>query len=145
LFRYAPLSSASGLFQGVRKASIVFVQAPVVVVSIALLLVAERGELRALELVLPMLLAMPTVSLLPGAFGAFLPLSQPPRRGQQSSRNVGVMFAMLLITFVPLGLSYLARELGVLWPMIAAEVVALVFVHRWLARLIRNRPMRGVE
>jgi len=129
----------------VRKASIVFVQAPLVALSLVVLVVAARGDRHAFELAIPILLAMPTVSLLPGAFGAFLPLSQPPRRGQQSSRNVGVSFAMMLFVFAPLGLAYLARELGLWWVMIGVEVVAVVIAHRWLIRLIANRPLRGIE
>jgi hypothetical protein len=145
LFRYSPIASASSLFHGVRKASILFVQAPMIAVSaIVIGLTAEDGR-NAIELALPVALAMPTVSMLPGAFGAFLPLSQPPRRGQQSSRNVGVSMAMLLFMFAPLGLAYLARELGVWWVMIAVEVVVLVIAYRWLKQLIENRPMRSVE
>ena len=145
LFRYSPIAGASSLFQGVRKASIVYVQAPLIAVSAVVIALSATDTRGAFELALPVVLAMPTVSLLPGAFGAFLPLSQPPRRGEQSSRNVGVSFAMLLFMFAPLGLAYLAREIGALWPMIAVELVALVIAHRWLTSLIRARPMKNVE
>jgi hypothetical protein len=145
LFRYAPLRDAASLFHGVRKASIVFAQAPLIALSLVMLALGANGDRDPLELALPLLLVMPTVSLLPGAFGAFLPLSQPPRRGEQSSRNVGVSFAMTLFMFAPLGLAYLARELGVWWIMIGVEIVAVVIAHRWLMRLIEKRPMRSIE
>jgi len=145
LFHCAPIPSASSLFQGVRKATIVCVQAPLAAIAVAMIVIAARGDRGSLELAVPMLVAMPTVSLLPGAFGAFLPLSQPPRRGQQSSRNFGVSIAMSLFMFAPLGLAYVARSFGVLWLFVAIEIAVLVVTHRWLERLIRNRPMRSVE
>jgi hypothetical protein len=140
LFRYAPLENASSLFHGVRKASIAIVQLPVIAL-IAGLAIALQVDGSTLELALPLVLVIPTLSLLPGAFGTFLPLSQPPRRGEQSSRNTGIAMLMLLLVCVPVGLAWAARELGVYWPMVAVEFVGLVFAHRWLLRVIRNRPM----
>jgi hypothetical protein len=145
LFRYAPLSSADGLFHGVRKAAILLVQLPIVAMGIALIAFKPGADAQSLELVLPIVLAMPTLSLLPGAIGSFMPLSQPPRRGEISSRNTGLTVMMIIAGLVPIGLAWGSLELGVYWPLIAVEVIALVFVHRWLLRMIRERPMRAVD
>jgi hypothetical protein len=140
LFRYAPLENAASLFHGVRKASIAIVQLPVMAL-IAALMIAMHTDQSTLELTLPLALVIPTLSLIPGAFGTFLPLSQPPRRGEQSSRNVGIATLMMFLVCVPIGLAWAARELGVYWPMVAVEIVGIVLAHRWLLRAIRNRPM----
>jgi hypothetical protein len=145
LFRYSPLTSASSLFHGVRKAAILLVQLPIVALAIALIAFKPGADAEALEMALAVVLAMPTLSLLPGAFGSFLPLSQPPRRGEISSRNTGVTVAMTIIGCVPIGLAWGSIKLGVYWPMVAVEVVALAFVHRWLLRIVRERPMRAID
>ncbi len=145
LFRYAPLHGTAPVFHGVRKAMLALLVAPGLLVGGAILWIGSPDH-HALRLVLPALIAIPTLSLLDGLAGDYLPLSIPPAGGRQGAVHVG----MLLFGFVVLAsfalLAALADARGWFWPMLAAEAAVLAVVHPLILLRIRRRPMgRGRE
>ena len=141
IFYAAPLASSSSLFHGVRKATMLLVQLPIACAAIALIGVCSESYLDGIELALPILIALPTLSLAPGLFGSYVPLSMAPRRGRQTSQNIGAVFATMLVGGVLLGLAYAAKSLGALWILVAVELAVLIAAHRALLRVIVRKRM----
>src|SRR5207253_1395745 len=82
------------LFHGVRKAAIYYVILPGAV--IALLWIAAT-DAEKLPVAVPSLLALPFLSLLPAAGRDYVPLSEPPTTGRQSTANVVVGMLITLV------------------------------------------------
>jgi hypothetical protein len=144
LFLYAPIEGGARLFHGVRKAAIVFVQAPLLLYLTLVSAYVLRSQPGQLWLALPALLAMPTFSLLPGLTGEYLPLSAASRTGQRTAQT-----AIMFLVMVPAGLlgflSFLAQKAGLLWVLLAGELVAMIVLHTLLLKIVarRSRSSRG--
>jgi len=141
IFAAAPLESAAPLYHGVRKACMLFVQAPLVLASLVLILVLPIGKLGSVTIVAPILVLLPTLSLVPGAIGPYLPLSQPPRRGEQTAKRVLMILGTMLGTMALVGVGFLAWRFGFLWLLVLLEIPAVFALNAWLRRVIRVRPM----
>jgi len=144
LFRYVPIHGTASIFHGVRKAMLALLVVPGLLASGALLWFGT-GEHHALLMGLPALMAIPTLSLLDGVVGDYLPLSIAPTSGRQGAVNVGMMvFGFVwLATFA--GLGALAEDKGWFWHMVAVEAVVLALVHPLLLRGIRARALSRAE
>jgi hypothetical protein len=140
VFRYAPLHGTAPLFHGVRKATLLFLTVPAALISGAILWFGLPDR-NVLLTALPALMAIPTLSLLDGLVGDYLPLSIAPTSGRQSAIGVIVM----MIGFVSLaglaGIAALAQARGWLWHMMAGEALVLAIVHPLLLRVIRGRAL----
>ncbi len=140
VFHYAPLAGTASLFHGVRKAALLFMTVPVVLISSAILIFAvhDRDWLIA---IVPALVLMPTLSLVEGLAGDYLPLSLPPAAGRQS----GILIGLYLVSAVLVGglsvLGWFARRHGWFVPLLGVEVVLVVMLHVLLLRGIRARPL----
>jgi hypothetical protein len=138
LFLYAPIEGGARLFHGVRKAAIVCVQAPLLIYLCLVSALALRSQPEQLWLMLPALLAMPTLSLLPGLTGEYLPLSAAARTGGRSL-HIAIIFAVM----VPAGLlgvlAHMAQEAGLLWLLLGVELVLLIALHALLRKIVARR------
>src|SRR5260370_22066194 len=92
IFAIAPLPSAAPVFHGVRKATIYYLLVPAFVIATILIAYLAPGGSPGLLLALPGVVAIPVVSLISGLMEEYLPLSRPAARGEQSSRNMSLMF-----------------------------------------------------
>jgi hypothetical protein len=144
VFRYAPLRGTAPVFHGVRKAVMVGFVLPVFVVVVPILFFAIRAR-ETLLMVLPVPAAVPTLSLLGGLAGDYLPFSLPPTVGRQGMTNVGLMIAGSLSSAVIAAVALLALRSGWFWPLLAGEVVGLMLLHAVLLKGIRARPLRALE
>jgi hypothetical protein len=140
LFRYVPIHGSASLFHGVRKAMLTLLVLPGLLVSGAILWFGAADR-HALLLALPALLAIPTLSLLDGIAGDYLPLSIAPTSGRQGAVHVGMMLFGFVCLAVFAGLAALSDAQGWFWHMVAGEVVALAIVHPLLLRGIRTRVL----
>ena len=141
VFSVAPLESSASLFHGVRKAAIYGVMLPIMALSLVLVLVLKPGIWADLSLAVPALLALPVLSLMPALTGPYLPLSESPRAGSQSARNLTIWFGGMAVTGVLYGIAALARRGGVLWPMVGIEIVLVIGVYRHLLRRVGRCPI----
>jgi hypothetical protein len=144
VFRYAPLRGTAAVFHGVRKAAIAFMLIPVLVVSVGILLAALR-DFTWMIAVVPALLVMPTLTLIEGLTGDYLPLSLPPTTGRQSAINIGLY---LLSTLIAGGLSvagFFARRSGWFGLLLGVELVIVIGLHAALLRGIRVRRLTPLE
>jgi hypothetical protein len=145
IFAVAPLSSSAPIFHGVRKAVIYYLLVPSIVVATILITYLTTAGREALWLSIPGLIAIPTLSLLPGLIEQYLPLSRPAARGEQSSRNMGLTFLTMFAMLGVVGVSWLAWSQGYLWTLIAIELVLVSLLHWIFRRIIRNRPVKRAD
>ncbi len=122
IFYAAPLENSGALFHGVRKAAILFAQLPIACAALILIAVRSPDPIESFSMAAPIAILLPTLSLAPGLFGGYVPLSMPPRRGRQSSQNVGVLLTTMVLMGAITGGSVAAGKLGIRWYVIAAEI-----------------------
>jgi hypothetical protein len=144
LFRYAPIHGTAAVFHGVRKAILMLLVLPGVVVSGAILWFGA-AERHGLLIALPALMAIPTLSLLEGLAGDYLPLSIAPTTGRQGAVNVGMMLFGFIALALFAGLAALADRQGWFWQMVAAVAAVLALVHPLMLRGIRSRALNRGE
>ena len=141
IFAIAPLSSAAPVFHGVRKATIYYLLTPALCVAAILIVYLGPGGTQGLVLALAGVVAIPVVSLMPALLEEYLPLSRPAARGEQSSRNMTLMFLTMFAMAGVLAVAFIAWTFGVIWYVLAGELVIAVLLYRILNRTIRNRPL----
>jgi hypothetical protein len=140
LFRASPVPSIAPIFHGFRKAAMVFVLAPSVVIGSTLLFALLPDRRSLIETGLPALLLLPTLSLAPAMSGGYLPLSEPQVRGS-SGRNVSLMMLSMIAMPILFGVGYLARRANLYWPALGIEAVLLYFIYRRISRRIASTPV----
>jgi len=141
IFAIAPLSSAAPVFHGVRKAAIYYLLTPAIFIATILIVYLAPGGSQGLLLALPGVVAIPVVSLMPGLLEEYLPLSRPAARGDQSSRNMSLMFLTMIAMAGVLAIAYIAWTFEVIWYVLAVELLVSAVLYRILNRMIRNRPL----
>jgi hypothetical protein len=141
LFLCAPLESTASLFHGVRKATIVLVTLPMLVIAFVIITVAMR-QVAPLISMLPALIVLPTLTLLDGLVGDYLPLSRSPESGRQTAIQVGVSLATVFAMGGLFAIGWFARRAHVFWPMLGVELLLVIGIHTLLLRKIRVRPLR---
>ena len=144
LFRYAPIHGTASLFHGVRKAMLAFLVVPGLIAG-GILLWFGTTDHQALIIGIPALLAIPTLSLLDGLIGDYLPLSIAPTGGRQGALNVGMMLFGFIWLALFAGLGVLAQAKGWFWHMVAVEIAVIALVHPMLLRGIRQRALNRAE
>ncbi len=144
LFRYAPIAGTAAIFHGVRKAILVFLVAPCLLASGTAIWLVQTDH-HTLLVTLPALMALPTLSLVNGLAGDYLPLSLAPISGRQGAINVGIMLIGGVWLAVFSVLAILGDRYGWFWELIGLEAAALALIHPLLLRGIRVRALsRGV-
>jgi hypothetical protein len=144
VFRYAPLAGTASVFHGVRKAVIMgFVLPAFLLVSPILWFTIHQHRL--LLVMLPVLAAMPTLSLLNGLAGDYLPLSTPPTLARQGATNIVYMIAGALSAALISTVGLLGLRFGWFWPFFGLELVFVAGLHALLLRGIRVRPLAPLE
>lgn len=141
IFAVAPLASAASVFHGVRKAIIFYLLVPSICLAGILIAYLAPGGRESLLLTVPGLIAIPTLSLLPGLAEEYLPLSRPAARGEQSARNMGLIFLTMFAMLGVVGGSWLAWSQGYLWLLVAIELLVVSLLHWIFNRVIRDRPL----
>ncbi|MGH7740962.1 MAG: hypothetical protein ACRENS_02950 [Candidatus Eiseniibacteriota bacterium] len=144
IFRYAPLASTAALFHGARKAVLLFLTAPVLAVSGTLLgfAVHDREWLLA---VVPAIVLLPTLSLIEGVAGSYLPFSVPPVAGRQGAIQVMMYLATVVLVGGLTFLGWTAQRHGVFWLMIGAEILLVAALHAMMLRGIREHRMEPAQ
>jgi hypothetical protein len=141
VFAVAPIPSAAPLFQGARKATVWFLLCPALALALLLLVVVAPGSRRGLLLALPAVLALPTMSLVPGVFEEYLPLSRPVDRMEATSRTALIMWGSLIAMAVVALAAYLAWTWGVFWHLVGIEAIVLGVLHVVWTGWIRRRSI----
>jgi len=138
VFRAAPLPGPAPLNRGLRRAVMVLLVAPMIVVYglLALLLTRDPAQL---ALMLPGILALPVFAIIPCLSGEAVPLSKPVDEAKSAGRGVQMIGAMLASAALA-GLAMWAWSTGWFLLLIVIElmgVVGLIFTLGPLAERVR--------
>jgi hypothetical protein len=144
LFHYSPLRGTASIFHGVRKAILVLLVVPGLIAS-GLILWFGLHDPTSLTMAVPALIALPTLSLVDGLAGNYLPLSVPPTGGRQGAINLGMMLIGGVWLAIAIGLSLWAERGHWFWQLVGVEVLVLAIIHPLLLQGIRVRALRPLE
>jgi ABC-2 type transport system permease protein len=137
VFRSVPLPHWSPLFHGARKAVMLFIILPAILVVLSVGLFTA-GLSNKLAIMLPNVMLLPLWCLIPGVMGMWLPLSRPFDQQRQSGEGCLKMVVVMGSSMAVAGLGCYAYETGWLPMMLTVEsivVLALFFTfHRIIAR-----------
>ncbi len=92
IFLVVPIGRLADVHRGFRKALLIAVAAPGYAVLCLLYSVLWRNPWHALLLLLPWMMITPVALMIPFLFRQMLPLSRKYQKGQQSARNITLMF-----------------------------------------------------
>lgn len=137
LFAHVPIAGTVRVFHGVRKAAIWYVL-PAFGLAIAIALVVVP---RGLVLAVPGVLALPVFSLIPGLFGAYVPLALPKGRGRQAIANAVLLAASTGLLGVLVHMTLLASRQSQLVALYIGELVVLLGVDRLLRYVVTRRSL----
>lgn len=138
LFRIAPLSGPGAICHGARKAVLLFLTLPLILLLFVITL-GMHTSLSQLILFLPGLLSIPIFALLPGLLGKDVPLSQPPEDAKAANRGMA-MFGMMIVALALAGVATLAWAQGWFhWLLLGEAAVVAVFYIYGRARLNRMK------
>lgn len=136
LFRIAPIGGPGPLCHGARRAVILLLALPILVLC-ALIVVALQHDPARLLLLLPGAIALPASSIfLPGGADA-VPLSQPSEEAKSVSR--GLVLGGAMVASVPLaGAAAAAWSFGWFATFLAGEAVISAALWAWSRRMLAN-------
>ncbi len=134
LFRQAPLARISALFQGTRKAVVIALCLPglILVLGVALVALSQHTQL---FLLLPGLLLLPVFSLAPGLGRPFVPFARPTEPQAQNLSGCLFLFLSMMSAISIAGIAAWAWITGWFHWLLLGEIFAALAV----AHLLRNR------
>lgn len=144
LFAVAPLATTAGLFHGTRKAALAWATLPSVLAMAALVLFLFPGGAESLLAAIPLVLAIPTLSLVSGLAGDYRPLASAVVRGEVGGQATSLAFGGMLVMTALAAVGYFSFRSGFLLPVIAVELPLLAALHALALRSIRSRPFPEV-
>ena len=143
LFRLAPMSGPAPLCHGARRAVLLFLTLPVLIVfAILVLLLGKDSSL--LPLLIPGVLALPIYAMIPCLRGKAVPLSMPNEEAKSASRGlrmIGVMFLSILLA----GVSLWAWSTGWFWWLLVLETVLVAATYFAMRRSLSAVRWQSLE
>lgn len=143
LFRVVPMNGPGALCHGARKATLLYLTLPMVVV-VAGLCIAMRAPIESLVLFLPGLLTVPIFALVPAWMGRNVPLSQPPEDAKAANRGLSMMLMILVAVALSVVVN-LAWRLGWFWWFVGVETLVVAIVYLWGRRRLDRLRWERVE
>jgi len=143
VFQIAPVPHWTALFHGARKAVLLWLALPMLLLATVVLVAISQSAL-PFVLALPTLVALPLCALLPGMSRAWIPLSMPNEDLRDTSGCLLFALAIgggMVIGVIASGL----HTIGWLWPFVAILTVMSLVVQRWLAGRMRRRYWQPAE
>jgi ABC-2 type transport system permease protein len=143
VFRAAPMPGPGPLCDGARRAVLLFITVPMVLILVLIVRLLHGAD-AGLFMLLPGIIAMPVYALAPSLGGKGVPLSQPVEEAKAAGRGL-VMFGMMMVAVALSGLAILARSQGWFWWLIAVETVATALVYAILQRSVARARWTSLD
>ena len=143
LFRVAPLAGPMPLCDGARRAVLLFLTVPMLIVFGVLAFFLGRGSSH-LPLLLPGLLAVPIYALIPCIGGKAVPLSTPTEEAKSAGRGLS-MIGVMLISIVLAAMATLAWSKGIFHWFLLAEAVLAIGIYAVMRVTFAGTPWPSME
>jgi hypothetical protein len=133
VFRSAPLSGPAELCHGTRRAVLLLIATPLILIVAVVILVTGRASY--LEMLLPGLIAMPAYAMFACLDGDAVPFSLPTEEGKAAKRTTSMITALVVSALIA-GAAAFARLKGFFWPMIGGEALLAGAVYFWMRSMV---------
>jgi hypothetical protein len=143
LFRAAPLAGPAAVCHGSRKAVLILLMLPLVLLFAGGAWLV-RGDADVLLLLLPGVLPLPVLALVPHLGGKGVLLSQPVEQAKSVSRGLTLMGTMLAAIAVS-AVAMAARQVGMFVPFLAVETVCVAGMYFLLCRSLNRAAWPASE
>ena len=127
VFRAAPLAGPMALCEGARRAVLLLLTVPMLVLAV-LIVWLLRGSFTELLLFLPGIIALPAFSLVPMIGGQGVPLSLPTDVAKAAGRSAN-MILVTIVAFSLSGLTSVAWSGGWFWWLVLGETAVVGAVY----------------
>lgn len=138
-FHVAPLRHWTPLFHGSRKAVLVCLSFPILILQTAILCGMQRS-LTPLLLSLPAVLFLPAFSFVTGLMGQWLPFSKPPEEVKNSSAGCLMMAVSMLAAGIIGGLASWTWHIGFFAMFLCLEALVMLGGTVLMKYLMRDTP-----
>ena len=143
VFRVAPMGGPAAICHGARRAVLLFLTLPMLLVFAGVGL-AIRHDLSQLMWMLPGLVALPVYAMIPSRLSGAVPLSIPTEEAKSAGRGLWMMVAMFSSMGLA-GLAVWAHYEGAFWQFMAGEVMVAVLVYVWMRQSLAKVRWRAMD
>jgi hypothetical protein len=143
LFRIAPMTGPAAVCHGMRRAALVFLAVPSLILFGLIAWFAQK-DVGHLVLLLPGMIALPIYALIPCLNGKGVPFSLPTEEAKPARQGLR-MLAVMFISFPLAGLTSLAWSRGWFWWFVLGEVVVVASVYAILRARINGLAWDSIE
>ncbi len=144
LFYMTPLPHWAPLFHGTRKAVLLLLTLPMLILQAAALALFQWSATPFI-MVIPSLFFLPAFSLISGLLGTWLPLSKPSEDQRDASTGCIFMAVVLVVAGTLGAVAALSWKLGWFWLFLILEALAMTTIFHILSAMIRGSTWTGHE
>jgi ABC-2 type transport system permease protein len=127
LFRMAPINGPAAISHGTRRAAMVFLAAPALILFVLIVWVMEK-DMQHLLLLLPGIMALPVYAMIPCLNGKGVPFSFPGEEAKSARQGLR-MVVVTFISFPLAGLTTWAWSQGWFWWFVLGEAVVVAVIY----------------
>jgi hypothetical protein len=143
LFRAVPIAGPSPLCHGARRAVLVFLTLPMLLIF-ALLAWLLAGDSSHLPLLLPGIIALPVYALIPCLGGRAVPFAVSTEAAKAAGRSMS-MFVVMFISMGLAGLALWTWNMGWFDRFLVAEAMVVAGVYYAMRRSLESVPWPSME
>lgn len=143
IFRVAPMPGPGEICHGARRAILVLIMLPSLILLGIVILVIQR-EVHHLLLFLPGILLMPLIALMPGLMHHGVPLSVPNEEAKSVGRTMKI-FAFFFPAMFLAGIAAWAYSSGWIVWMLVAELLVIVPLYVILKGVVSRQRWRPLD
>jgi hypothetical protein len=143
LFRMAPMNGPAAISHGTRRAAMVFLAAPALILFVLIVCVMEK-DMQHLLLLLPGIIAVPIYAMIPCLNGKGVPFSFPGEEAKSARQGLR-MLAVTFISFPLAGLTTWAWSQGWFWWLLLGEAVVVAAVYAILRARVSGLRWDSME
>ena len=143
VFRVAPMMGPGAICHGARRAVLLFLTLPLLLVFAAVGL-ALRHDPSQLMWLLPGLVVLPVYAMIPSRLSGAVPLSVPTEEAKSAGRGLWMMLAMFSSMGLA-GLAVWAHYEGLFWQFMVGEVIVAVVAYFWMRQSLAKVCWRAID
>lgn len=143
LFRVAPVAGPGPISHGTRRAAMVFLAVPALVLFAVIAWFAQR-DFEHMLLLLPGIIAVPLYAMIPCLNGKGVPFSFPGEEAKSAKQGLR-MLAVTFISFPLAGLTSWAWSQGWFWWFVLGEAVVIAAVYAILRARVSGLAWDSME
>jgi hypothetical protein len=143
VFRVAPIIGPASLCNGARRAVLLLLTLPLLLVFVGVAL-ALKPNFNQLIMLLPGLVALPVYAILPSRMSGVVPLSKPTEEAKSAGRGLW-MFLSMMLSFGLAGLAVFARSEGWFWQFLLVETVCAAGLYAAMRQSLARMRWESME